>query len=215
VHQRNRKSEQICIWCLKHLYHDATLFDLFLKRSTLCASCKQILAPKNIKFSLGKMSCRAIVEYDESIEKLIYRYKEDKDLPLAVLFFNQSIKYCKQANRINVLIPSSKEKVESRGFHHLQAMFDCHKLPYESCLIKNSNWKQSSQSKENRAKVSEILELRNIDRIKNKRVLLIDDVATTGSTLLSAYKLLVPHASHVSALVFAVHPKLYLQSKML
>ena len=215
MHQRNRESEQICIWCLKHLYHDATLFDLFIRRTILCASCRQILEPKNIRFSIGSMACRSIFEYDEPIEKLIYRFKEDKDLPLATLFFYQSRKLLKQKNRINVPIPSSQEKVSSRGFHHLHAMLDCHKISYESCLIKNSNWKQSSQSRENRIKVSEVLELKSIDRIKNKHVLLIDDVATTGSTLLAAYNLIVPHASHISALVFAVHPKLCQQSKML
>ena len=215
MHQRNRKSEQICIWCLKHLYHDATMFDLFIKRSILCANCRQILTPQKLKFRIEGMDCSAIFEYNETIQQLIYRYKEDKDLPLAPLFFNQSIRFLKQANKINVLIPSSNEKVTTRGFHHLEAMLDSHKLPYESCLIKNSNWKQSSQSKVNRAKVSEILKLRGIDRIKNKHVLLIDDVATTGSTLLAAYNLITPHASRVSALVFAVHPKLYQQSKML
>ncbi len=215
MYQRNRKSEQICIWCLKNLYHDATLFDLFIRRDTLCASCRQILTPKNIKFKIQEMDCTAIYEYDDQIESLIYQYKEDKDFPLARLFFSQSKKYCKQKNRINVIIPSSEEKVISRGFHHLQAMLDSHQLPYEPCLIKNSNWKQSSQSKASRLRVAEFLELISIERIKNKHVLLIDDVATTGSTLLAAYNLLAPHTNQVSALVFAVHPKLYQQSKML
>ena len=92
MHPRNRKSEQICIWCLKSLYHDATIFDLLINRPQLCAACKKLLTPRKIKFKVDNLQCSASFIYDKDIERLIYQFKEDRDLPLAKLFFHHSKK---------------------------------------------------------------------------------------------------------------------------
>ena len=64
-------------------------------------------------------------------------------------------------------------------------------MPIISCLEKNKDIKQSSYHFSERQNISNYLTVNdNIKLIKNKKVLLVDDVLTTGSTMKSCINLL-------------------------
>ena len=111
MHTKNSSSQHLCLWCLKPLYHDSTVFDLFIPMSMLCHSCTSKINKKHLVYSLGELECESMVIYDQDIEHILCRYKEDGDLPLAPSFFYQARKYIKKHNDfVFVLMPISCPK---------------------------------------------------------------------------------------------------------
>ena len=86
-------------------------------------------------------------------------------------------------------IPSSKNHEKERGFSHVKEMFELLGLPYLEILEKREEIKQSSLSRkkrwENRTNI-----VYNGHRIKeNLKILLVDDVMTTGATLTASIQI--------------------------
>ena len=90
-----------------------------------------------------------------------------------------------------VCMPSSSEAVEERGFEHLSVLFAGIAREIVFPLYKKVNYKQSSLSLEERQKVSKRLGVyESVASLKAKRIVLVDDVMTTGSTLRGAKEIL-------------------------
>ena len=210
MHTKISSSQHVCLWCLKPLYHDSTLFDLFIPLSMLCHSCSSKINKKHLVYSIEQLQCESMVVYDKDIEHILFRYKEDGDLPLAPSFFYQSRHYLrKHKDFVFVLMPSSEEKTKERGFWALEKMISPYVDNYKTPLIKTKNVKQSQQSLKKRKEISKSMIITDVSIIKNKKVILVDDVCTTGSTLLSGYKLIAPHAQSVKAFTFAASSMLF------
>lgn len=66
-------------------------------------------------------------------------------------------------------------------------------LVVNNCLIKTKNIiEQSKLNKEDRRQnIQEVYELKNRQLIENKKILLIDDIYTTGSTVNECRKILI------------------------
>lgn len=129
----------------------------------------------------------SLYEYDTEFSRLLIQYKEMRDVMLAPLFvLNHEARIRKLGRfREKVLMPSSKSKLEERGFNHLQLMYQSVFKDLTSPFEKVSERKQVGLSKEERRQI----EFKLIKPVK-QRVLLLDDVITTGSTLCEAIRLL-------------------------
>lgn len=92
-------------------------------------------------------------------------------------------------------VPMSKSSIKKRGFNQCEIiakkLSKSLNIPVSNSLIKIKNTKeQKSLSKEERYKnIKGAFKIRE-NNIKNKRILLIDDVVTTGATLLECKKIL-------------------------
>ena len=89
-----------------------------------------------------------------------------------------------------VPIPSHINSDKERGFNHVEEVFAELKLPIYPCLKKKYNFKQSDLSKREREKIINKLFIEKGELVKNKKVLLVDDVITTGSSLKAGINLL-------------------------
>lgn len=78
--------------------------------------------------------------------------------------------------------PSHKDADAERGFNHVVEIFRTLKLEMNRCIHKTERVKQADLSSEERQKISKVLVIDNID-FSGKKVLIVDDVFTTGSTV--------------------------------
>ena len=69
-------------------------------------------------------------------------------------------------------------------------------------IYKKKDIKQSSATKSQRSQIKNVLSLKQLYPLPKKKILLVDDVCTTGSTLLAAKPLIHPDCMFV----LAAHP---------
>lgn len=151
--------------------------------------------------------------YNGVLKKLILEFKYKQNFVagkiLAELLYDV-IKNKKIEIDCIVFIPSSKEALKERGFNQCEYLAKeinkSLKLKIYKDLIKAKNIKeQKLLSKEDRFKnIKGAFSLKTNKNIKNKRVLIIDDVVTTGATLYECEKLLRENgASEIKILTVA------------
>ncbi|MCD8203564.1 MAG: hypothetical protein LUB56_00330 [Coprobacillus sp.] len=147
-----------------------------------------------------------LYNYDQNIRDLIYRYKGCNDYELKDAFIKRFSFWLRMkfSGYTIVPAPSSKEKEEERGFQHVEEVFSALKFKINQCFIKTSDFKQSSLTVNERKEVASKLEIVNGQSVKGKRILIVDDIYTTGSTVKAMISKLEPyHPKDIKVLVVA------------
>lgn len=134
---------------------------------------------------------------------LLLQYKDGKDRWLAPIFLTPYALFLKLRYRSYVFIgaPSSPEMIQMRGYYPVYEMLKAIDLRVEQHAFKKTeNVKQSLQGGEIRKNIKDYIVLNDIELIRNKRVVLFDDLVTTGSTLRACYDLLTPHVDKLAVI---------------
>ena len=175
-----------CKTCFKIIKTDS-LYEIINGDSCLCEQCQEKLVPKFISFTVSGVKGTAVYEYDDNIRSLLYQLKGCFDIELAPIFLNSFKKelHFKYIDYILVPAPSFYEEDNKREFNHVVEIFKSINLPFVKCVNKISQFKQATHVKRERKEIIEHFEGENLSLIKNKKVLIVDDVITTGSTLQS------------------------------
>ena len=120
----------------------------------------------------------------------MYQFKGCKDYELKDVFLEYYKYYLNQRFNGYIMIPapSSKKSDKDRGFNHVEEMFKTLKLKMMKYIHKTSEVKQADLTTKEREKISENLVIDDVD-LKGKKILLVDDVYTTGSTIKAMIKL--------------------------
>ena len=143
-----------------------------------------------------------IFKYEGQIRKLILDYKFNEKSYLYLTFVNFLLKNKKIFEKIKnydtiIPVPISKKRNKTRGYN--QSLLIAKEIAQQTnlelvnnCLIKTKNIiEQSKLNKEDRTKnIHGVYELKNKKMIENKKILLIDDIYTTGSTVNECSKIL-------------------------
>lgn len=180
-----------------------------LNQDYLCKKCQKILESQ-AKFSIDKNQNYNqnfnkhlyIFGYDGIIRKTILNYKFNEKSYLYLTFVNFLLKNEKFFEILKsydtiVPVPISKKRKNERGYNQSELIakelvkrllekekslkIEC----IDACLIKNKNIiEQSKLNKEERQKnIQGVYILKNKEKLINKKILLIDDIYTTGSTV--------------------------------
>ena len=179
-----KKPTKHCKICFKIIKTDS-IYETINNDSCLCDECQKKLVPYFKKFTVGNVSGLAIYKYDDNIKSLLYQLKGCYDVELASIFFNRFKKELKTAYKGYIIVPapSSKDEDTAREFNHVVEIFRFLNLPYYHLINKTSNFKQAENTRKNRKTIIEHFSCENLEQIKGKKILIVDDVMTTGSTL--------------------------------
>lgn len=162
-----------------------------LKDVHICHHCFVKFKPIFKHFKFEGCSALAIYEYDDFIRSLIYQFKTNLDIALGPIFLERylHLKYFYLGYKI-VLAPSHVSHDLERGFRPVEEIFKVLGLPLFDPFIKTNEVKQVELSVEERKEVSKYIKLRENFNLKNQKILLVDDIMTTGSTLKAMVKIL-------------------------
>lgn len=195
-----------CLWCHQGIDEGLSCWQLFTRDDELCGKCRKKMNLINDEFVMDDCRGLALYLYDEEVMKMIIQYKECMDECLFSIFLKEKLSWLRFKYRgyTIVPIPSSKQKVEKRGFHHVLKLIEPLQLDVLDCLVKDSDVDQKLLHKDQREKNAKI---RLVDGfILPKKILLVDDVITTGSTMRAAISCLKGSNRKIEVLVVASHP---------
>ena len=180
-----------CIICFKKV-NITDFCRLFNGKIPICQACQTEMEPKFIKFHVDNHKATSLYNYNPFIRKLIYQYKGCYDYELHQVFL---VRYAKEIklryfDRVIIPIPSYQNEDEQRGFNHVVETFKSIGLNMLNILEKTEKHKQALSYFKQRKEVYKYLELKSYPDLSKKKVLIVDDVYTTGSTIKSAIHLI-------------------------
>lgn len=188
-----------------------------LNEKFLCKKCEKILESEAVfgvdkyeKMKIENMSKDKkyfnehlyIFLYQGIIRRIILKYKFQEESYLYKTFVNFLLKnenFFKKIEKYDTIVPVpiSKKRLKSRGYN--QSELIAKEISYNSnltleteCLYKVRNIvEQSKLNKEERLKnIQGVYELVSKEKLYKKKILLIDDIFTTGSTVNECAKVL-------------------------
>lgn len=143
--------------------------------------------------------------YNDFLKEVISRYKFRGDYVLSKFFGNELKKVLKNLEYdFLVPIPLSETRLYERGFNQAEALIVGAGLGHVYVLNRTHSEKQSKKTRKERVGSDNVFIFCNIEQILGKKVVLVDDVYTTGSTIMHAAKVLKEHgAFSISSITIA------------
>lgn len=177
----------MCFKCIK----DVNFTNLLNPHMHICYDCFISLNPKFYSFKVSKYRIIAVYKYDEKIRELLYTLKGCFDIELACVFLDYFVDILKIKYKGYYIVPAPSYigDDKERGFNHVVEIFKVLNLPILNIIKKTANVKQVDVSKNERANVGNYLEIEDCN-LEKKKILFVDDVYTTGSTVKACIKLL-------------------------
>ena len=203
------KSDSLCASCLSKIILHTTLF---------CGKCRARLPDnKKICHKDSPYLLGAATNYEEPIKSLIHGFKYKSWSRLQKPIKKLVIKYLQNLNLefknyIVIPVPLYKKREQERGFNQAKLIAeifsDSLKLPLEqNILIRTKETESQAEIKDwdqRKENLNDAFSLESAGKIKDKNIILIDDVYTSGATVNEAIKILKTNgAKKILAFVIA------------
>lgn len=165
--------------------------------------------------------CIAPYLYEDKIQELIVNFKFYHKPQYGTFFGNKLAeavcdKGMEPMCEVVVSVPISKERLKERGYNQSELIAkktaECLGVPYVNCMIKTKHNSEQHRLhlKDRKENVKGVYELKENKHITNKKVLLVDDIVTTGYTLAECAAVLMKHgAKEVLCGAIACRPNVY------
>lgn len=175
----------------------------------ICKECEESLKPYEI--NLVQKDKFFIYKYQDIIRNLLLNYKFNDASYLANSFAyliknNKKIYSILKSYDIIIPVPLHKKRMNERGYNQTELIAKKLGIPVETnCLIKAKNIKPQSTktAKERQIDIKSVFAIQNVEKIKNKKLLLLDDIYTTGSTANECIKTLSKATNKIGFLAIA------------
>ena len=168
------------------------------EETLLCNKCQKALVkveePIVEEYKGNKYIMHSCTHYTKELKKLIIAFKMHKDFSSGEILadmLTEGMAFWNIKGDIITYVPLSRRKERKRGFNQCyylsKKISRVYNIPLETLLYKKENIKEQKKlSKIERKKnVEEAFNVINTSKIKDKTVILIDDVITTGATVLA------------------------------
>lgn len=153
--------------------------------------------------------------YNDTLKQLIHRYKFNSEYALSDLFSKMLYDRIKDISELHEFdfitsVPISRKRLLKRGFNQAELIAkkvsEMLEIPYVNCIHKcRHTVAQSTLKKSKRADNIRGAFLADYERVSDKRILLIDDIVTTGSTMNEcAVELFSKNAQFVAGVSLAI-----------
>ena len=164
----------------------------FINEGNICQKCYNNFDVIFHKQIIDGIEVLSLYDYNDFLKNILFQFKGCFDIELKKVFLERHLLELKIKfrNYIIVPIPSTIESDEEREFNHVCEIFSSLDLPIFPCLKKKFDFKQSNLSKKEREKVKQKLFVIDGEKLKDKKVLIVDDVLTTGSSIKASIELL-------------------------
>lgn len=190
-----------CLYCDKDINRES-LYSVFIEKDKLCPVCRSLIKNNHRIFIRDDIKIESFYLYDSLFKDLLLQYKECYDEALKEVFLygiKEKTKLKYHDYKI-VYVPSSKEKLNQRGFNHLKLIFENLNLKEIKGIKMIEETSQLNKDKKERESM-----LHNYQYEGNAldKVLVVDDVYTTGSSIMGVCNALRPHCKKIRALTLA------------
>ncbi len=160
------------------------------REGNLCYDC--VRWEKDARWQGVLTMNRSIYLYNNFAKDVISLYKFRGDYVISAIFktpLKKAFKTHFNPSYLVVPIPLSDERLYERGFNQAKALAGLLDVPVHEVLARTHLEKQSKKSRDERISGGNVF--RVIDVVKDKDILLVDDIYTTGSTLRHAAAVLI------------------------
>lgn len=179
-----------CLVCMTPLLQMPS-FTHILHSLPLCLKCLNQFEVIDQVICFHHYPLRILYYYNAFFQSLLYQYKGLYDIALKDAFLCLYQKELRQRYKdyIVVVAPSAREDNERRGFAPIETLAYTFSKNVFSDLYKKEKYKQSDLSFEERKQVYQKIGICHGEILKGKKILILDDVITSGSTLLTCISL--------------------------
>lgn len=155
---------------------------------TICSECEG-------KFGLlehpTEKDVTSLFKYNEIMKDFLHRYKFMHDVLLAKIFRGKIYEELSRTKALIVPIPMHPLKLKERTFAHVDELLKAANIPFQHHLEKITTETQGGKSRQERLNTPQIFKLTEDANVKNKDLLLVDDIYTTGTTMNHAKNILL------------------------
>lgn len=205
MYKNDKKTQCNCLICHTPLLKEISLLHL-LNHYSICLSCMKEFQILNKNISFYHHPMRILYFYNDFFKTLLYQYKGIYDYALKDAFLSLYSKELKMKYKdyIIVVAPSSNEDNQKRGFAPVESIFKSIHENVFTGLYKKETYKQSELNFVERSHVKDKIGIENGEMLRGKKILIVDDVLTSGSTLYTCLNLvLLYNPTHVELLVLS------------
>lgn len=190
-----------CLYCDEKI-NKITLNELLFEEDKLCEKCRKKMPLKRRVTKIEDLTIETFYDYDSLFKSILIQYKECYDEALKEVFLFQIKDYLKikYHNYKIVYMPSTKQKLKERGFNHIEEIFKELDLEEIKGLNQIDELIQEGKSRRQRLKMKGNFVYNGP---YEKRILIVDDVMTTGSSVIGVYKALKDKCGIIKAVVLS------------
>ena len=199
-----------CLYCHEIIIENSHLVNIFQKQSLICHRCldEYEALRVNEKFNFDDMNVHALFNYEGIVKRMLRRYKFQGDVVQSKVIA-MFIKSHLRLYEIVVPVPISDIRLKERGFNQVTKVLDELNVIYTDCLTSSRVKRQSEMSKIDRENEKNPFSLKDGNYlIKNKSILIVDDIFTTGETVRQVAEILrQEQPKSISVLTFSISKK--------
>ena len=180
-----------CKICFNEI-KDASFYSFFSCNNIMCEECFSKFKPIFKTFKIDGITGLAIYEYNAMMKDLIFKFKGCYDIELKDVFLSRYLWFLKIRFKGYYLVPvpSYIDEDLKRGFNHVVETFSRLDLPMLNIIKKAKKHKQAKSKKKERINAQKNFEILDVNVVNGKKILIVDDVYSTGSSVSAAIKLI-------------------------